>query len=69
MRRSGGPLMSEAHFYLSKTSLLDLQREVTALFVLRKRVADAELAATRRAREVRASVDRRPPSRGRRRTH
>jgi hypothetical protein len=69
MRRPCGPLMSEAHFYLSATSLLDLQREVTALFALRKRVADAELAATRRAREVRATIDRRLPSRGRRKAH
>jgi hypothetical protein len=69
MRRSCGPLMSEAQFYLSRTSLLDLQREVTALFALRKRVADAELAATRRAREVRASVERHAPSRSRRRAH
>ena len=69
MRRPCGPLMSEAHFYISTTSLLDLQREVTALFVLRKRVADAELAARRRAREVHVAVDRRAPSRGRRKAH
>ncbi len=69
MRRPCGPLMSEAHFYLNTTSLFDLQREVTALFALRKRVADAELAATRRAREVRASVERHAPSRSRRKAH
>jgi hypothetical protein len=69
MRRPCGPLMSEAHFYLNTTSLFDLQREVTALFALRKRVADAELAATRREREVRAAVDRRVPVRGRRKPH
>jgi hypothetical protein len=61
--------MSEADFYLITTSLFDLHREVTALFALRKRVADAELAATRRLREVRAPCDRRFPSRGRRKLH
>ncbi|MCA1453879.1 hypothetical protein I6F35_11705 [Bradyrhizobium sp. BRP22] len=61
--------MSEAHFYLNSSSLSDLQREVTALFALRKRVADAELAAMRRAHEVRAAVDRRVPPRGRRKHH
>jgi hypothetical protein len=69
MRRPCGPLMSEAHFYLKTTSLFDLQREVTALFALRKRVADAELEATRRAREVRAANDRRVPARARRKAH
>jgi hypothetical protein len=61
--------MSEAHFYLNTTSLFDLQREVTALFALRKRVADAELAARRREREVRAALDRRAPTRSARKAH
>ncbi|MCA6107871.1 hypothetical protein [Bradyrhizobium cenepequi] len=61
--------MSEADFYLNTNNLFDLQREVVALFALRKRVADAELAATRRERETRAAVDRRVSSRGRRKAH